>query len=67
MCKAVEFKDLKFRSGEKAEYDQWNKRDEMQWPIRKVTDSSDKVNILIQVDRGPLGNGVQTKTNASYS
>lgn len=49
MCKAVEFKDLKFRSGEKSEYADWNKREEMQWPIRKVTDSSDKVNILIQV------------------
>lgn len=49
MCKAVEFKDLKFRAGEKGEYIEWNKREELQWPIRKVSESCDKVNILIQV------------------
>lgn len=53
MCKAVEFKDMKFRSGEKTEYTELNKRNEIQWPIKKVADTSDKVNILVQVGDHP--------------
>lgn len=49
MCQAAEFKDIRFRAGEKKTYEDLNKSNSIRFPLEKVADPKDKVNILIQV------------------
>jgi hypothetical protein len=65
MCKAIEFKDLKFRSGEKSDYADLALSEEVLWEV-KPNDYSDKVNILVQVSCTVLSKSYN-KTNASFA
>lgn len=49
LSKAEEFKDIRFRSGEKQAYQHYNNRDDIRFPLEVVKDTSDKVNLLIQM------------------
>lgn len=49
LAQAQEFQEIRFRAGEKGAYTDINKREEIRFPLEKVAEPHDKVNLLIQV------------------
>ena len=65
VSKAEEFKDIRFRSGEKQVYTEFNRKDEVKYPLEAVKDTSDKVNLLLQMKLGRVDLDSMRQPNAN--
>jgi ATP-dependent DNA helicase HFM1/MER3 len=65
VSKAEEFKDIRFRSGEKQIYAEFNKREEIKYPVEVVQDTSDKVNLLMQMKMARMDLDALKQPNAN--
>lgn len=49
LSKAAEFSEIRFRAGEKSAFQDINKREDIKYPLKKISEPSDKVQLLLQV------------------